>query len=304
MIKCEFCGEEIDSGALACPRCGSPAPKVTDSQKHGKSTSDEVGKEPEPPLAREEVDFIALAEEKVEKESVPKPSTEAVPDVSTIASQEIPPGAKTPVESVELDTSLTSGYKGPEAPSVGGAGEQTAEDPFGLHITEKAPPVLPEGSLILRTRRRLTPWAIAKTVISLILVSAVIVLGSYFGFLRKGTSSDTAEGVVHEFFEHAVKGEWSYLDNLTLQNAPLKYQIQEILSPYSKMGILELKDFSSKVSKQSSKKASIEIEKFSVELLTTSGSNELIDVLSITKPYPLPTSIDLVYQNGKWLIAS
>ena len=107
-MVCGFCGEEVQQGALACPRCGSPVER----------TAPAVEPEEQPPEV-------------------------AVTDISALADQTVLPGTETEVtpEHVVLEDKLTGGFKGPEPASVSGAGVQTAEDPFGLRITEKAPPV-------------------------------------------------------------------------------------------------------------------------------------------------------------------
>jgi hypothetical protein len=125
--KCDSCGEEVKQGALACPRCGSPLEK--------KLTVDE----PRTPVADSE-----------------KPPPGAETDVSALADQTVWPGTETEVtpEHVVLEDKLIGGYKGPEPASVAGAGIQTAEDPFGLRITEKAPPAaLPPRATTRRSRR-------------------------------------------------------------------------------------------------------------------------------------------------------
>jgi len=320
--KCEFCGEEIAEGALACPRCGSPAPKVQEAPKEGAPTDSrkiqgsakehdsdkEVPPEKyEAPLAPEEVDFIALAEESLlsEPKSEPARGKEDVPDVSSIASQDLPPGAEVAPEPIELESNITGGYKGPEGPSVAGAGEQTAEDPFGLNITEKAPPVISEGRISLRARERLTPWLIIKTIISLAVLGTLIFFGVRYGFMQKNRGTlASPEGSVYSFMSHAVNGDYEMLNSVAVPGAPLITQVQEILNPYSKEGILRLKELKTELVKSDSKSATVKITNFIVEQSLTSGEKEMLDILSITKPYKLPTTINLVNQNGKWLISS
>lgn len=342
-MECEFCGEEISEGALACPRCGSPVRKREDSPAENEpapagapvdgpphvegmppgqtQANPEAPAEPsgfDVPLARDEEDFIAMAEEAVTLEE----EGEVPSDISALADQQIPPGAKVTPEQVSIDdltrkltqpqvavdSKVTGGYKGQEGPSVSGAGEQTEDDPFGLNITEKAPPVVPDWGWSLRGRNRPTPWMIAKTAIVLVVLAAVIVVGVYFGFMRNSGKS-TLEGPadsLHEFVRLTTESDLASLKTVAVEGTPLIQQMQDILKPYLNTGILTLKSLDTKPADIKGSNATLEITKFEVEYQPTEGKGEkeLIDVLQIKKPYPMPKTVTLIQKDGRWYINS
>jgi hypothetical protein len=273
-LKCELCGEEVERGALACPRCGSPLEK--------KSTADE----PRAPVADSEQ---------------PPPGVET--DVSALADQTVWPGTETEVtpEQVVLEDKPIGGYQGIEPPSVSGAGAQTAEDPFGLTIREKAPPAAAETPSESSNRLRnivIIAW-------TFLLVAAVIAAAAYFGFLRnKGKPSlDAPAGVVHEFCRLAAEGDYEGAKALAVEGAPLVGVIEGVMKPYNHQGAVTLTGFDTRTSASDDSTATVEIKKFEVAVKGKDGTTTY-DILIHTRPYPLPKRVNLVKQNGKWLINS
>ncbi|MBK5092582.1 MAG: zinc ribbon domain-containing protein [Actinobacteria bacterium] len=267
-MNCEFCGEEVEQGALACPGCGSPLERTASAV------------EPE----------------------VPPPEVAAA-DVSALADQTVWPGTEAEVtpEHVVLEDRLTGGYKGPEPPSSSGAGEQTAEDPFGLRITEKAlPAAMPPGD-----ESRVGQRNIIVMMLIVVAVVAAIAAAVYFGFLQKkgGPSLDTPQGVVQEFCRLAAEGDYTGAQALAVPGEPFVSSIEGVMTPYSHQGKVTLKEFDSKTLKASDSAATVEITKFFVEVKGKDDTTEF-DILLHTRPFPLPKQVNLVKQGDQWLISS
>lgn len=318
-MECEFCGEEISGGALACPRCGSPVSKpaadaapVTPAGTPASPAPGGPGAPADAPLARQEEDFIALAEEMVTASggtpasdiaSAPAVPGAPVPPATAVAEQVVPPGASVAPEAIALDNTLTGGYKGEvSGASVAGAGEQTADDPFGLNITEAAPPVTPEADSGRRINFR-NVWNIIVMFVALIVAGAVAYTGLYFGFLREKGPSGKAAAALEEFTGKAVSGDSAGAGLLSVPGAPFGNELSAILRAYDNLGIVTLKEFEVEEKSLTKTGATLEIRKFVVELMTENGT-EKINVLDITKPERLRTTVDLVYQDGKWLVSN
>jgi hypothetical protein len=366
-MECEFCGENITEGALACPRCGSPAPKPPEKEPAAdeqrvpepetppvKETAQweiQVPEQPAPstpkgdqgqppaaavweeqavppvpplpsapsappgdvPLAKEEVDFIAMAEETIgpgeagipEDLPVEAPVAEdAEPGAPGESTLEVPPGAGMNAERVALDDSLTGGYKGgAAASSVAGAGVQTADDPFGLNITESAPPL--DGDLEKGGGINFGAWYNIMVIIVAILVTgAVVVTGVYFGFLRKkAPSAGDPVATVTEYCRQVISGNTTTLNSVSVPGSAYQNELTALIEPYAKFGVLTIKDLSATASSVTDTQATVQIDKFVVKADGTGGT-EYFDLLSITKPAPLRTTINLVKQNGKWLVSN
>lgn len=325
-MVCEFCGEEITPGALACPRCGSPAPRqVAESSPGGESaplqaagqpaTPQMEEKPPDPPLAKLEEDFIALAEETVILEdSGPPPPPDAAPNgpaagdapggVAAIADATVLPGAFIPIEQVPMDGTLTGGYKGPEGSSVAGAGEQTADDPFGLNITEKVPPVAADWKPMRAASWRYRSWwNITVMIVGFLLLVGGIAVGIYFGFLRKsGPDRGAPVSAVKDYMVAAVSGDQTVLDRFAAPGNTLKDSVGIILKGYEKTGMVTVRDFGGKTTKISGTNATVQIDKLEVEITNEKGDKEVISVLDIRQPFKLPTTIELIQLNGDWKV--
>jgi len=276
-MECEICGSEVSEGALACPRCGSP---VTKKPGPGKQEAAPESRDPEleVPLAPLEEDFIALAEERAgaaddTREAVsteagvpttPRPETAAI-----LADQEVPPGAKDqPGEvTLELGNALVGGYKGPEAPSVAGAGYQTADDPFGLNVDEVAPPVSGQEG-----RKGRSPHLIRNIVvivITIIVAGGVAAVGVYYGFLQD-TGPDTGDpvGVVEQYFRYVVASDSSGMEEVALPGVALTDRIDKLLIPYEKKGIspLSLKEYKGQTVSAEGGQAQVRLETVEIEV--------------------------------------
>lgn len=233
---------------------------------------------------------------------VPPPEVAAA-DVSALADQTVWPGTEAEVtpEHVVLEDRLTGGYKGPEPPSSSGAGEQTAEDPFGLRITEKAlPAAMPPGD-----ESRVGQRNIIVMMLIVVAVVAAIAAAVYFGFLQKkgGPSLDTPQGVVQEFCRLAAEGDYTGAQALAVPGGPFVSSIEGVMTPYSHQGKVTLKEFDSKTLKASDSAATVEITKFFVEVKGKDDTTEF-DILLHTRPFPLPKQVNLVKQGDRWLISS
>ncbi|MHB8896767.1 MAG: hypothetical protein ACYC99_16555, partial [Candidatus Geothermincolia bacterium] len=284
-MKCEFCGEEISPGALACPRCGGPISKPADQPAPGGAAQaappgatgsrppvDE--KPPEPPLAKLEEDFIALAEESItfdEKpngtEILPDPSVvpAASPSIEAITGQSVPPGAQVPPEQFVMGNDLTGGYKGPESSSVAGAGVQTADDPFGLNITETSPadrePVVWE-----RSWRYSRWWNITMMVVGIVILVLGIGAAVYFGFLRKAGPGGAPVEALRDYVTQVISGNTGNLSKVAAPGSQLAADLSSLLKGYEKYGIITVKGFEAKPIKVTNDSATVQITKLDVEL--------------------------------------
>jgi len=306
-MECEFCGEEISSSnALACPRCGSPLTRSKDG-------------EPSPQSSQEISELIDLTDVSVEKSAVsafeedeasglqpeeaPADMTDSYPDADALADASIPPGtAVTPAE-IDIGARLTGGYKGPEGPSVAGAGFQTADDPFGLNIE---PPAQPGGAPAAETRARRPAGSrsILLTAFLILLALAAIAAVVYFGFMRKGKiAPDGPRATVKEFCERVAEGDLTSLEDYAVAGAPLIDQAKTVLNPYDNEGVVTLKSFEGRTLSESGSSATFKITRFEVEVQADKGPM-MFDVLEQAKPIALPTRIHLVKRDGKWLIDS
>lgn len=359
-MECEFCGEQITEGALACPRCGSPVSKpaakepAADEQPVPKpqtpsvnstapwdiqvpappapttpqgielqpptapATWEEQPPSPVPdapsvPLAKEVVDFIAMAEETIAPDDAGVPeelpveapaANGAEPVASGGGSLEVPPGPGVYAEKVPLDDSLTSGYKGGvAASSVAGAGIQTADDPFGLNITESAPPLTDD--LGRSHGINFKAWYnILVMVVAILVAGAVAFTGVYYGFLRKKTpSAGDPATTVTEYCRLVIAGDTTNLNSVSIPGSSYQNELAKIIEPYETMGVLSIKDLKATTTNVTDTQATVQISKFVVRLEST-GSTEYFDLLTITKPTALRTTINLVKQNGKWLVSN
>lgn len=322
-MECEFCGEEIVQGSLACPRCGSPVskPAHVEPEKGGASPAPEGGIVPEAPAAPPEEEYFSLAEETVTLTAgeegdvapgesggtpggVEQPPTE---DVSLLADQNIMPGDPVTAEQIPLDEKLTGGYKGPEGPSVGGAGEQTADDPFGLKITETAPPRTGSED---EERGRFN-WHNLKHVFVMIatvlIVGGIVMVALYFGFLRnKGrVELDAPSETVEDFFQYAVEGRTEKYPSVALTDAEIVETTGAVLYPYLKSGIVYLDKFAAETTSMDENNADVEIKELVIKVTwTDTGNTESKDLLEVTtKPSPIPNKVKLQKNSeGDWII--
>jgi hypothetical protein len=394
-MNCEFCGEEVSQGALACPRCGSPVsasaakekPTAAPSSKESPDTP--AGKPapqptapktkrpapadkelvvpgvpravqpadippweiqapaealprvpspspppepatehempppptepapeyetPPPPLAKQEEDFIALAEEKAQMEK----SAEQPPDLdSGIPQAEENPAPEAaiiegtiaggPEAEILGDDDLTGGHKGGGfmGASVAGAGVQTADDPFGLKVTETAPPLAEEAE----TERQLN-WAkwrnIGMMLVAFLVAASVASIGLYFGFLRKNNAPAVGPAeTVDSFCAQIVSGDSAKLNDVAVPGSQFQKELSTMLEPYEKMGVLTVKDFQATTTEETDTNATVELKKFVVKSLNTAGETEYLDVLSMNTPVPLRKTVTLVKRNRKWLVSN
>ena len=311
-MKCEFCGENVNEGALACPRCGAPitvSRPIKESAPGGPMEPPGVDEPADVPLAPVKEDFIAMAELTVTQKgdgrlasefATEQPETEGVTE---LADQVVPPGAHVTAEKIELDTTLTGGYKGPDTPSVGGGGEQTADDPFGLNITEVAPPVSVDTT-------KGEPWDYQRIrnlvvmIVSLLVAFSIAGIGIYFGFIRESEPAVAKpEDTVEEFFEIMVSSDQNDLGDVSVSNARIIGQMEQLLVPYKKKGVVSIKEFSTETTSNEDGRASVVVIDFMLEVNSEMGS-ETFDVLKNTDSSRFSTTIQLVKQNGKWLIIS
>jgi len=307
-MKCEFCGENVTEGALACPRCGAP---VTVSPTR-ESVPDRPLQPSEPtdvPLAPVEEDFTALAEMTVVEEGGSQLASDFATEVqeteseTALADQVVPPGAHVMAEEIHLDSTLTGGYKGPDAPSVGGVGEQTADDPFGLNVTETAPPISDEetkgGQWDYRRIRNVVVMFVA-----LLAAFSIAGIGIYFGFIRESEpAAAKPEDTVEEFFEMIFAGDVDSIGSVAASNASIVGQMEQLIVPYEKMGVVSIKSFNTETTSNENGRATVVVNNFLIEVNSELGS-DIFDMLETSKPFPVPTVIELVEQNGKWLIIS
>lgn len=340
-MECEFCGEGVSEGALACPRCGSPVSKPAVKEPAEAPGHSAPPPSPSPslaatppwevdatqadaphapvapqdvPLARQEEDFIALAEEMVSRKTGGGPPSESATEapavngpaqaVAAVADITVPPGAHVAPEQVVLDNSLTGGYKGTVgAASVAGAAAQTSDDPFGLNITENAPPTAAE----LEAGRRIDLgrwWNILMMFVALLAVGAVVFTGVYFGFLRnKGPSGGDPVANLREYCGQVVTGDFGAVNSVSVPGATYQGEITALINAYEKLGVMSIKEFEATTTRMTETRATVDIKKFVVQVMTTGGP-EYYDLLGITQPDRLRTTVNLVKQNGKWLVGN
>ena len=269
------------------------------------------------PLDRQEESFITLAEEMVSRETGGSPPSEFAAEaptvngpaaaVAAVADQGVPPGAHVAPEQVVLDNNLTGGYKGAGAgASVAGSAAQTADDPFGLNVTETAPPTADEleaGGRIDLGRW----WNILMMFAALLVAGAVAFTGVYFGFLhKKGPSSGDPATVLQEYCGQVIAGDVGDVgdvNNVSVPGATYQGEMAALINPYEKLGVMSVKDFEATTTRMTETRATVEIKKFVVQVMTTGGT-EYYDLLAITKPTRLRTTVNLVKQNGKWLVGN
>jgi hypothetical protein len=263
------------------------------------------------PLARVEEDFIALAEETVASSDeatapwAPSGPGGAAPSVAAVADQTIQPGAKTAAQYIPLDTKLTGGYKGPESSSVAGAGEQTADDPFGLNITENAPPVAKEWQSLRSGWRYSRWWNITVMSVGIAILLAGVCIALYFGFIKKSTGPQgSAVGTLREYVDATISSNNRLLTQVSAPGSKLSTDITTLLKGYEKYGIIRLTGFDAKATKQTANSATVDISKFDIELDTEKGDKEKVSVLEIQQPFKLLRTIELININGKWMVKS
>jgi hypothetical protein len=339
-MKCEFCGEEISEGALACPRCGSPVSKPADRQQQAPAQPIPGQAEPaptppmqqvppirsapieqapiDPPLAKVEEDFIALAEESITMEGsgeaagefyalAPTARDPAGPvSASVIADQTVLPGAEVAPQQVQLDHSLTSGYQFAEgAGTVAGAGEQTADDPFGLNVTETAPPTDKQWRSLRQGWRYSRWWNITVMTAGIIILLTGITLALYFGVFKKpGLDKSGPPEALKSYVTAVIGGDDNQLSRLTVPGSNFGGEIRTLLKGYEKYGIMSLSGFDAKTTSVTKADATVEISKIEVEINNEKGTKELVSALDITQPYKLPTTVQMVLKDGQWLVSS
>ncbi len=321
-MRCEFCGEEISPGALACPRCGGPVSKpaadaVAPNAPQGAGQPSPGQPEqhqppPDPPLAKLEEDFIALAEESVVLEDdtpadtghsrAPSPAG----GVAALADQSVPPGAHIVPDQYVPENDLTGGYKGPEGTSVAGAGVQTADDPFGLNITETAPPAASDERVVwARSWRYSSWWNITMMIVGIVILVAGVGLALYFGVIRKSGPGRAPVEALRSYVIQVVSGDTARLNTVAAPGSQLAQDIATLLKGYEKYGVITLKGFDTKTVKITDTSATVQITRMDIELQDEKGNKENLSVLNMTKPFELnrvhPT-IEIIKQNGQWLV--
>lgn len=299
-LDCEFCGEEVAEGALACPRCGSPAPKSREAREGDGTETTQAP--PDIPLARAEEDYVTLAEEGAPDAGAGEQQFDPEGpgfDAGEPANETVAPGEKVAAEVVTLDFQATGGYQGQAGPSVGGAGVQTADDPFGLTISESPPDLAPvEGRRMFDFR---SASNIVIMVVSAIFVVAVVTTGLYYGLGRRGSSSGGPEVVARQFFDLAVAGDSAGLAAVSVQGSMLGDQVSQALFPYRQQGNVSLKGFAGKTTATGADSAKVDITRLDVSVMTDNGTVDH-DLLDHNASMPLPVTVELVKQNGKWRV--
>ena len=278
-MHCGFCDEEVTEGVLACPRCGGPI-----SKQPGQSGV-EAAPGPSSPA----------------REGAPEEFTGLIDDRAV----GVPPGATVAPEQVQFDQpGPTHGYQGPTGPSVAGAGEQTEDDPFGLNFREKESSTLPP----LQPVRRYSGWRnIAAMIVTVIVMGAIVSGALYFGFLKKKNTDATAPlESVKDFYTYAVSDQYQNMTLVAVPNAPVVGQVQNLLVPYRNDGLVTLDKFGGKVVGLGSDRARVDMTELKIKVRRTENSEVYSrDLLEKgTQPYPMPSSVILIKQNGKWLINS
>ncbi len=217
--------------------------------------------------------------------------------------RDLPPGANAGQEQI-VENDLTGGRKGGGfmGASVAGAGIQTADDPFGLKVTETAPPAAGEHEV--GKQFNWSRWYnILIMIVAFLVAGAVAATGVYFGFLSKKTAStiDPVE-TVKEYCKQVISGDTTNLGDVSAPGSLYQKELSDVIAPYEKLGVLSMKDFQATATNVTATKATVEIKKFVIKSLNTSGDTENLDLLTITDPALLRTTVSLVKQNGKWLV--
>ena len=255
---------------------------------------------PPPPLAREE--YLGLLDEE-DFESVEEVTFTDGQSVSVPPEAGMPPVGG-PMPQVPVGPVLTGGYQGPEGPSVGGAGEQTADDPFGLNVKEKEPPTMAP----LPRRKLYSGWRNTVTIIAgVIILLAGIGLAIYFGALKKPDSSGSVMDTVRNFYATVLNDSpQNVLDQFVVPNSPQIGQFQTVLVPFKKEGFVTIDKLGGKVVMVSPTQARLDLSDFTIKVKRTENSEiytkDLLD--KGMQPYPMPKSVILIQQNGKWVVAS
>lgn len=299
---CEICNAEVPQGALACPVCGTPVSKPV--QKNAGGVPVDV------PAAPPE--YIDLAEVTVPSDQTPaapdipsveSPFSEEIPaDIGIVADQSVAPGIVVPPENVLLTNEHTGGYKEAAAgPSVAGAGAQTADDPFGLQITETAPVIAGTEEEAGFNFNKLKN--IAMLIFSFLLIAGVTYLGVWYFVIRKPTPKvappqSSVENTLTKVFSGSLAGLEKYAD----PNSQFVAKTNAIFAPYRELGMLTISGIETET-EINGNLATVTVTKLNVKLTSDAG-DELLDVLTITKPYTFPTVINLEKRNNKWIIVS
>jgi len=270
----------------------------------------------EPPLAKLEEDFIAMAEESVvmdggEEGAVPfdpqpQPGQPAPLSASAIADQTILPGDVVVPQQVQLGNALTGGYVAAEGGgTVAGAGEQTADDPFGLNVTETSPAAAKEWKSLRQGWRYSRWWNISVMVVGVIILLVGVTLALYFGVFKKaGPAGGSPVDALQNYVTAIVGEDTGQLSKQALTGTTFGSDITTLLKGYEKYGIMSLKGFAAKTVKMTNTDATVAISKVEVEISDEKGAKEVISALDITEPFKLPTTVQMVQQNGEWVVSS
>jgi len=255
-----------------------------------------------PPLAKEE--YLGLLDEEdfetveevtfTDKGAATPPPDGGMPPV----------GAPLPTQVPVDGPVLTGGYQGPEGPSVGGAGEQTADDPFGLNIKEKGPTTIAP----LQHRSIYTGWRNTVTIIVAVIVLLVAGgLAIYFGFMKKADSSGSPLDTVKNFYTTVInETPDSVMEQFVVPNSPQIGQLQTLLVPYKKDGFVTIDKCDGKVVVVSPTQARVDLSALSIKVKRAENSEIYTkDLLEKgTQPYPMPSSVNLIKRDGKWVVSS
>ncbi|MBN1289552.1 MAG: zinc ribbon domain-containing protein [Actinobacteria bacterium] len=312
-IFCELCGAEIQNGSLACPVCGTPAPKGAGAVDTQPGPSGIEQKQPE---------YIDIAEVTVPGiqeniSSAPAPEAPETPGtlppevspfdeeyheiISSVADASVLPGVVIPPEPVELTDTHTGGFKeGMAGPSVAGAGSQTADDPFGLNVSEN-PPI---PMVITEEEGRLNRETLINIIImvaAMIFVAGVSVLGVYLLVIKKPPpKTNSPETTVSLALNKVFSGTLAGIEEYAVPDSPFIIKADQIFEPYREIGTMTLKTFETETNVEGDK-ATLTIITLNIDIVSPEV-NEVIDALTITKPTILPTIVHLEKRNNKWII--
>ncbi len=361
-MECEFCGESLSEGALACPRCGSPITRTTPpaatpgpsrpgpgpgadgelppweiqveprkkispssqgaaprpASAPGQSPSEAVqrppqvqrppGQPPVPPAWEQQPPPEPVSPQTLEQQQPPVQVPPPVWEEPTGALA-IPPGAYAPPEKAVLGNSMTGGYQGGvESSSVAGAGVQTADDPFGLNITEKVPPMAQTGVHGEKSRLK-TAVNVAVIIIAILVAGGVACAGVYYGFLRKKTASP-AEPVaaLHDYVNQVLSGDQVRINSVSVPGATYGSEIMAIVEPLTKQGgVASLKSFEARTTSMTPAgkptNATVEVSILVVNI-TADGETRSYDLLGASSQNKLRTTVTLINQNGTWKVSN
>lgn len=221
--------------------------------------------------------------------------------ISSVADESVPPGVVIPPEAVQLTDAHTGGFKDALAgPSVAGAGAQTADDPFGLKVSENPPIPMVITENESRFNRE-TVINIAIMVAAIIFVAGVSVLGVYLLVIKKPPPKiNSPERTVDLALNKVFSGNLAGIEEYAVPSSTFITKADQIFEPYREIGTLTLKNLETETNIEGDK-ATLTIITLNVDI-TSPEVNEVIDALTITKPTVLPAILHLEKRDRKWII--